>query len=95
MQFFENQLSIIRKDPAHETKSTRNTCATSAGLHRGGDSGEEVAEILMTSPYQSGKEKTTSPRFLAIFEPTFGFACAGESVFCLFTADTDSCFNDR
>ena len=47
--------------------------ASVTGLHRGGDSGEEVAEILMTSPYRSGKEKTTSPRFSAIFETYFRF----------------------
>ena len=49
------------------------TVTSVTGLHRGGDSGEEVAEILMTSPYRSGKEKTTSPRFWAIFETYFRF----------------------
>ena len=59
--------------PAKPLSGIELLMESQSGLHRGGDPGEEVAEILMTSPYRSGKEKTTSPRFSAIFETYFRF----------------------
>ena len=52
-------------------------------------------KFLWLRPIGPGRSRRLRPVFRRFSKPTFGFACAGESVFCLFTADTDSCFNDR
>ena len=54
-------------------------------------------KLLWLRPIGPGRRRRLRPVFQRFSKRTFGFACAGESIFCLFTADTDKhcCFNDR
>ena len=46
-------------------------------------------KFLWLRPISPGRRRRLRPAFRQFLKHTFGFTCTSESVFCLFTADTD------